>query len=365
MSLTWRRRRKLANGKDDPSAPFHVRGTIQVGGQTFDVDEHTTGLTDESLVKAYCKKLERDKAEEVLHGVAFVRRKITFHDAANEYLKVCSHDSDESRVVALTIAFDDKTLGEIDATNFAQFTRDVLPGRSPNTHERHRIVLAQIYKAAGLPFPAIPSYAKDITIPNWLEHAEADRLIACYPKHVIPIAQVAKDCGLRASENLLLEIGQCAPDAGPFGMFKLGTDQDRINKNGNARSVPWTPAVRDAVLPLMKDRARHERLFRNRYGEGYRDTRKKGGNPLDSSHTAALKDAGFIAKDHTGPQPFRWHDWRHHWATWALVDKEYGGFGWKERELMRYGGWKDYNSVSKYVDVIDRVSLEKFRAVHS
>jgi len=315
---------------------YYVRGTIKVGKKVVAV-YHSTGLANKAAAETYAARYERDESEKLIHGAAFVRREIEFAQAANEYLNTEPHLSDVSRVRQLTEAFGDARLSEIDATAFAQFTRNVLPGRSPNTHERARVVLASIFKAAGVRFPEIPSYGKDVERVRWLSHQKADWLLRWYYKRVKPIALVARDCGLRASENILLEVGRCDPSWGAHGAFHVA-----FTKNGGDRIVPWTADVRVAVLPLLRCRRDQDRLWIGERGP-YADTRKTGGNPVTKAHGTACRDAGV--------SDFTWHDWRHHWATWALQKPERGGLGLDLLELQRVGGWKDLDSVQRYAAV--------------
>lgn len=70
----------------------------------------------------------------------------------------------------------------------------------------------------------------------------------------------------------------------------------------------------------------------------YADTRKgAGSNPFRRAHVGACKRAGVT--------DFRPHDWRHHWATWALKN------GMDMRTLQTLGGWKDLNMVQRYAAV--------------
>lgn len=62
------------------------------------------------------------------------------------------------------------------------------------------------------------------------------------------------------------------------------------------------------------------------------------GRPIDDCNTAAFQKAVREA----GVEPFRWHDWRHTGASWAVQN------GVTLQELMLLGDWKDYRSVLRY-----------------
>lgn len=324
---------------------WHLRGSVRVGRETRQVLEHSTGFADRASAESYRAKLQRETEQGILHGAPLVRRQITFADAALSYLDGPRHLSDLSRVRQLEQFFRGSRLPEIDSEGFARFCREVLPGRSPNTLERTRITLSSIFKTAGVKFPEIPAYGVHTKRIRWLSLEHAERLGNRYAPHVQPIALVARDCGLRASENLRLTIKDCRPEIGDHGAFFVGD-----GKNGEDRIAPWTPRVRLEVLHLMHKRDGREHLWLNRYRRPYADTRKQGGNPLSSAHGAACRSAGVL--------DFHWHDWRHHYATWALQPEDKGGFGWDLLELQTFGGWRDLNTVQRYATAMLEGSME-------
>ncbi len=317
---------------------WHVRGSVKVGRRTLKVEEHSTGFADRASAESYRVNFQVEKQQELLHGAASITRQITFDDAAIAYLEVDRHLSEVLRVRQLQQAFSGKRLADIDATSFAKFTRDVLPGRSPNTHERVRVVLAGVFKASGVKFPEIPSYEVYKERIRWLTLPKSEWLLRWYNKRVQPIALVARDSGLRASENILMEVGRCDPSWGAHGAFHIANP-----KNGRDRVVPWTADVRVVVLNRLRGRKDGERLWTGLRGD-YTDTRRKGGNPVRSAHDTACRDAGIT--------DFTWHDWRHHWATWAMRPVEKGGFGWDLLQLQKVGGWEDLSSVQRYAAIV-------------
>lgn len=332
---------------------WYLRGHVRVGKKTLKVAEHSSGFADKPSAERYRAHIQIEKQDELLEGAASVRRKIAFAEAALFYIdQAPRHASELSRIRQLSETFGLLRLSEIDATAFAEFAREVLPGRSNNTIERARVTLAGIYKSAGVKFPEITCYSEWAERIRWLPHDRADRLVGWYPAHVKPIALVARYCGLRASENLLMECGQCDPAWGAHGAFQI-----RNPKNGRDRVVPWTADVRLEVLKRLGGKCDSDRLWLKPDGEPYADTRMIGGNPVRRSHTTACRDAGI--KD------FTWHDWRHHWATWALQPVDRGGFGWDLLELAKVGGWEDLASVKRYAAVmLDRVA-ETFETLGS
>lgn len=320
---------------------WYVRGSVRVGRQTVHVAEHSTGTTDRSLAESYKAKLQRDTEAEIIHGRAAVRREVTYDQAALDYLaNEPRHLSDVSRVRVLTRYFAGKDLGSIDQAAFDEFCRQEMPGAAPGTKRRTKSVLAAICKAGGCEVPEITIAGRSRSVVAWLPLATADRLIESYPKHVRPIAITAAYCGLRASELTTLRISAVDLERKPHGALIV-----RNPKNGRDRVVPLHERARNAIEPLLVDKHGNARpsdavVFLNRYGEAYTDTRTTGGNPLSSAHRTACKAAGVSA--------FRWHDWRHHWATWALRPVSEGGAGMDPLSLMMIAGWSSLDQAQRY-----------------
>jgi site-specific recombinase XerD len=94
-------------------------------------------------------------------------------------------------------------------------------------------------------------------------------------------------------------------------------------------------------------------VFFNRVGKPYTDTRLlavQGGNPLKSSHKAALRRAGIVN--------FTVHDWRHHWASHCVMA------GIDLESLRQLGGWASLKMVQRYADVSAehlRKSIDKLK----
>lgn len=107
------------------------------------------------------------------------------------------------------------------------------------------------------------------------------------------------------------------------------------------------PLVRSTLTPILekqrervytRDNKIIDPVFLTDKRLPYADTRKgAGSNPFRRAHVGACKRAGVT--------DFRPHDWRHHWATWALKN------GMDMRTLQTLGGWKDLNMVQRYAAV--------------
>ncbi|MDH3644669.1 MAG: tyrosine-type recombinase/integrase [Gammaproteobacteria bacterium] len=60
-------------------------------------------------------------------------------------------------------------------------------------------------------------------------------------------------------------------------------------------------------------------------------------NPIRKAHATACKRAGI--------EDFRPHDWRHHWASWAVMK------GLRLPTIQELGGWKTIVMVMRYAAV--------------
>jgi len=94
-------------------------------------------------------------------------------------------------------------------------------------------------------------------------------------------------------------------------------------KNGEGRGIPLN---NDAVLALRQVQGVHERFCFTYKGKRM--------TAIGSSWRRTLKRAGI--------DNFRFHDLRHTWASWHVMN------GTSLQELMELGGWKPYEMVLRY-----------------
>lgn len=90
-------------------------------------------------------------------------------------------------------------------------------------------------------------------------------------------------------------------------------------------------------------------VFLSARGEAYGDTRGQGGNPLAKAHATACRRAKITA--------FRVHDWRHHAASWAVMN------GMSVPALMEMFGWASPRMVQRYVALRPEYLAEQARRV--
>jgi integrase len=169
---------------------------------------------------------------------------------------------------------------------------------------------------------------------RYLSRDQAARLISSYAKHVQPIALTLCYQGLRIGEALRLDWDNVNWSANSLYVSET--------KTGEPRTVTLHVEVRKALHRLFVERGRPKegRVFLNRLGRPYADTRKyelPGGSPIRKAHATACRKAG-IADFHV-------HDWRHHWASWCVMS------GIDLETMRQEGGWKSLRMVECYASV--------------
>jgi integrase len=317
----------LSIRKRKGSPHWYIRGTVRVGKTTVRIEEFSAGSSERHIAEAERARLQRETELAILHGRPAVQCRTGLAEAVVNYSAAADRaDLDRTRIIYEH--FGDVPMQDITPDAFERFCAVALPGRSPNTHHRYRTVLRGLFRAAGVPVPAFAPKARPREIVEFLSAEDADRLIAAYDKRVRPVAIVARYSGLRAQELARLQ----RRDVDLIG----GTILVRAPKNNRDRLIPLHPAARAAIADLCDKRAGPERLFKTQCGQDYRAR----GNPFTHAHTTALRRAG-VAN-------FRWHGWRHHWATWAVRPAEMGGAGMDLVTLMRVGGWSSLGQVQRY-----------------
>jgi integrase len=152
---------------------------------------------------------------------------------------------------------------------------------------------------------------------RFLTRPEADRLLEALPAHLSPVVQFALATGCRMSEILRLDWRRVDLDR-RVAWLDPGT-----TKNGEGRGVPLN---RDAVLALRSVTCNHPRWCFT-----YRGKRMEA---IGSAWKRTLKKVDI--------KNFRFHDLRHTWASWHVMN------GTSLQELMELGGWKSYEMVLRY-----------------
>lgn len=198
---------------------------------------------------------------------------------------------------------------------------EYLDGMAPATYNRTLALLVAIHSASGLSMPAIPRMKSPIGRTRWLTQQEWKRLKKELEKQSPLLAQAAEftlNTGLRENNVLNLEWSQ----------VDLRRRVAWIHGDQAKAGQPIGVPLNDAAMAVVDSR------------RGI-DDRLVFGNPdyplYKASNRAwynALRDSGLVG--------FRWHDLRHTWASWAVMN------GVSLMELKELGGWKTLQMVTRY-----------------
>ena len=319
---------------------YYVRGTVKVGNKSRQVLEHSSGCYNEQKAKEYASSLEERIRNEVLYGKQINNKQITFGDIAKDYItnKGNISNNELGRIKQL-LALENITIDELQEA----WKNIILPERraqnnKPSTIDRLRTTFLAILNYGkneyhySVPEIKKPKYNNErVRFLNTIE--ERERLLLAYPFHVRLIAIMLCFNGCRTQEALQLLWSDVDLDR--------KTIRYRKTKNGEDRTVPMHNRTYKALLLAKKRQTDHNcynpegHVFLNIRFKPYKDTRKLGGNPLSKTHNTACKIAGIV--------DFTVHDWRHHWASWCIMN------GMGEETLRRLGGWKKSDMIKRYV----------------
>jgi integrase len=166
--------------------------------------------------------------------------------------------------------------------------------------------------------PYIRKFKEDKKRIRFLTREEASRLIKELPEHTRPIAIFSLATGLRKRNVTHLEWSQVDLER---RIAWVHADQ---SKNGKAIRVPLNE---DAMTILRQQIGRHPSFVFTYNGEA-----------IDEVNTKAFRDA----LKRAGIKNFRWHDFRHTWASWHVQA------GTPLNALQELGGWSDHEMVLRY-----------------
>lgn len=170
--------------------------------------------------------------------------------------------------------------------------------------------------------PKVPMYRPRSGEPRWITRAQFRRLCGKLPPHLKLAARLAAETGLRMRSQAKLE-------------------WSRVDLR---RRRAWVPGYqmkggrKPLGLPLSREAVRILRALRRQGGAGATYVHEWNGKPVDDFNTKAFKDAVTAA----GVAPLRWHDLRHTWASWHVME------GTTLQDLMHLGGWSSLAMVLKY-----------------
>lgn len=168
--------------------------------------------------------------------------------------------------------------------------------------------------------PVVPMYRPPVPEPRWLTHEQFERLCKLLPRHLELAARFAVLTGLRMRSMLRLTW-----DRIDLRTKRLWIPGDHM-KAGRAHGIPLSKAAMRVLRQLKTLNPKGDHVF------------QWNNKPIDDCNTKAFQNAVIAAK----VAPFRWHDIRHTFASWAVQR------GVTLHELMQLGDWRSYDMVLRY-----------------
>jgi integrase len=296
-------------------------------------------------IRQSTKTTDRQEAEKFAHEIygkiidqSYGRGHSTnycFRDATIDYLnaKESIDPSTEARIRFLNQHFGNTRLSDINNGMFNTILNRTKPGIKPSYFNRIRGTLTAILKygskqrSPNITIQKIEGRQVEKPKPVYLSYEEQERLINAFNPILQPLIIFLCYSGARIGEAVCLLWKDVDMDKRTVTFWDT--------KNGDFRSIPMHERVYESLRLL--NREREGPVFLSTSLKPFRYFYTRLGNPLDKTHTRAVKSAlGSHRK-------FKVHNWRSHWAsTHALA-------GINDKKLMSLGGWNDSKSVSHYI----------------
>lgn len=316
----------------DGSPHWYIRGTIR-GISVYE----STGLSDKGQAEDVLLKRGAEILTRSIHGNSASR---TFAEAALSYQE---KGGDGFHLAPIILHFGKRALASIGQDEIEAAAKKLKPGAGPATINRQiytpiSAVLHHAAKKGWCPKPVIARPTQPGGRVRWIDHAEAERLMAAASPHMKPLVLFLLSTGARLSEALYLDWRQVDLSRGHVSFLET--------KNGERRGVPLHPRMVAELANLPhKDGAVFRRWLggprqdgRVRpVGPGYESRDGRGGGQVKTGWKAMCKRAGIT--------DFTPHDCRHTWATWHYAANHDIG------QLMELGGWKTPAMVMRYTHV--------------
>lgn len=243
---------------------------------------------------------------------------VTWGEAVAAWLKIKQRSLPE-RYMLRSLAVDAKQTLPLPP----ETVRACLHGKTPGTLRRYWAILAAVHGCVGSAAPSLklPSSAPSRT--RWLTAEEWKRLRAALDAESPLLRQAAEltlETGLRENNVLGLEWPQ----------IDLKRRVAWIYADQIKTKAPLGVPLNDAACAILEAR----RGIHKTYVFPNPDT----GVPL----TRASNRAWYAARKKAKLPGFRWHDLRHTWASWHVMN------GTPLNELQRLGGWATFQMVQRY-----------------
>lgn len=306
---------------------WYIYGTVAVGDKKETIKETSTRLANKSEAEHFCNSFEKSIRDELLFGKKRdPAADITVEDANTQWEKLnkpghAQRSISKSIQCALGIY---TTLAEIDTAKWMAYRAGYLYDKKPATIKAHKAVIRYYFTSMGLEPPKMPapksSEFKEIKL---LERV-ANELIQEYPNFATGPGVFARYSGMRVNEIIRAKVEHALEDRPLLKIPDTKTDDFRYVPIHNKMRVYIEAAKKNGQTYIFEENEKP-----------YPFNPDKPSNPFYNVHRGACKRLGI--KD------FTWHDWRHHWAYTAVE----GGLDIKS--LMKVGGWKNLETVSRYL----------------
>lgn len=255
-----------------------------------------------------------------------------------------SFETDRLRLVWLSTHLKGQQLASIDGDTIARIKMECLAesidARKPDRRRARStvnrflaalsVVLHHAHTRAWIPaVPHIPYFAEPKGRIRWIATDQARALLRELPSHLNRMARFALATGLRKSNVITLTWSQVDIDRA------VAWVEPEDAKAGKALAVPLNA---DALQVLQECTGLHKtRVF----------TYKQIDPPKRPGHFKPRPVAGIgiafnKACARAGIDNFTWHDLRHTWASWHVMN------GTPVEVLQRLGGWADLKMVMRY-----------------
>lgn len=285
---------------------------IELTAQSGRVRE-SSGTSDRKAAQEYHEKRKGEIWRRDRLGEA---EPVTWGEAVAKWLKLKERSLPERYMLA-AIGVDPKSKLPLSK----KFYEDFSSSRSPGTTSRYWSMVVAIHNACGVKPPEVTRRRPPPGRTRWLTSEEWDRLRASLEEESPLLRQCAAftlETGLR--ENNVLELEWAQVDLRRRVVWYYA-DQMK-------GKVPHGTPLNDAACAIL---------------DGRRGIHRKWvfGNP-DYPLTKASNRAWYAAVKKAKLKGFRWHDLRHTWASWHVMN------GTRLERLQELGGWKTLQMVRRY-----------------
>lgn len=292
-------------------------------GRIYRIQE-SSGAADKVTAQEYHDR----RAAELWREVRLKERpRMLWEEAVVKFLQETrhkrDHKGDKARLRWLHAYLSGKYLDEIDRDTIDRIKAGK-QDRAAGTVNRYLATVRTILRKAEREWDALEKACHVSLLPEpkkrvrWITYDEAARLLKALPLHVRDAAEFSLATGVR--------------QANCFGLTWSQVDMQRHTAWVYSDQVK---GKRDLAIPLNAWAAE---VIRRRIGTHNTHVFTYARRPMIRPDKETWRRA--CAK--AGIKDFRWHDLRHTWASWHVMN------GTRLHELQELGGWSSYEMVQRY-----------------